>query len=482
MKVLVASFTSESNAAVKSLCTIDQYVIKYGKDILSEHGLTGLFENEGIEPIPVFFADGHANGLVDPDAFEFIFDQIIKDVKEHIDEIDGIYFHLHGASSVNNLPESSADLVILREVRKLVGKYLPIAVVMDPHGNVNEEFCGYANIVRSYRESPHTDKIACHQLVAHKLVELMKNRAEHGHITPVIHKLPIMLGGERCVSTDEPLRTINQKLDELEEDAKIFSASYHIGYLRHDDDMAGAAVVIVPNTPNDKKYCQQKCDELAKWVWDHRKDFHFTGNAEEPEIALRKVIDAKGFSVLTDSGDNMTSGARGHNTYVLRQVMELKDYNNKKILFAPIVDSKAHDIIKNSKIGDRVEFDLGINTHDLTKSVHISGVIEKIGLHVNRYQKIGIENAVTVKVDDKPISIIVCGKSVYYVDFDQFEASNINVKDYDIVIVKQGYVFPDLKSIADYYVMSLTDGTTNQRAERLTYRRIHRPMYPIDNI
>ena len=216
MKVLIASFTSESNAAVRQLCTIDRYILKYGKDVEDAHGITGIFEDAGIETIPVFYAMGHAAGLVDPEAFSFIKDQILKGVREHLNEIDGIYLHLHGASGVKGLPESSGDHVILREVRRLVGNYLPIAVVMDPHGNVTEEFCRYANIVRCYRQSPHTDNIETHQIVARKLIELMKNRAAMGDIHPAIHKLPLMLGGERCVSADEPRRTINQKLDELE--------------------------------------------------------------------------------------------------------------------------------------------------------------------------------------------------------------------------------------------------------------------------
>ena len=69
MKVLIASFTSESNAAVRQLCTIDRYILKYGKDVEDAHGITGIFEDAGIETIPVFYAMGHAAGLVDPEAF-----------------------------------------------------------------------------------------------------------------------------------------------------------------------------------------------------------------------------------------------------------------------------------------------------------------------------------------------------------------------------------------------------------------------------
>ena len=54
--------------------------------------------------------------------------------------------------------------------------------------------------------------------------------------------------------------------------------------------------------------------------------------------------------------------------------------------------------------------------------------------------------------------------------------------DYDITVVKQGYIFPELKEAAAFYVMSLTDGATPQNTAAIPFKRILRPMYPIDEI
>jgi len=43
-------------------------------------------------------------------------------------------------------------------------------------------------------------------------------------------------------------------------------------------------------------------------------------------------------------------------------------------------------------------------------------------------------------------------------------------------------LYPELKGRAKNYVMSLTDGVTLQRTERLTYKQVMRPIYPLDNI
>ena len=484
MKILVASFAAESNAAVKQSCTIDQFIVKYGNDVLKAHGLEGVFESEGIEPIPTFYAFGHSAGLVDPEAYEFCHSQILKGVREHLDEIDGIFLHLHGASSVIGLPESSADHTILRDVRKLVGEELPIAVCMDPHGNVTDEFCSYATIVRAYRESPHTDELECHRLLAHMLCKVVKDRvAFSGKIRPQGNKLAILLGGERCVSADEPLATINRKLDEIEADPKVIAATYLVGYLRHDDDKCGAYVAVTPAKEEYAAYAKEKADELSAWVWDHRHDFHFTGVADEPDASVKRALDAQGFAVITDSGDNMTAGAAGFNTYVLRQFLDLPDTAGKKVLFTPIVDPEACAYLSEKNKGDHVSFELGVHEDELSAPVHIEGVVTAYGEQHHSYGE--TENmgpAITVRIDDTDIYVTVVGKSIFYIEFAQFAASDLDPLNYDICVVKQGYIFPDFKKAASFYVMSLTDGTTNQRTERLTYRRIHRPMFPIDNI
>ena len=77
---------------------------------------------------------------------------------------------------------------------------------MDPHGNLSEELVSKVNILRCYRHSPHTDAEETFQFVAEKFVELLKNRR---NIRPVYRKVPIIIGGEKSVSLDEPMVSIN---------------------------------------------------------------------------------------------------------------------------------------------------------------------------------------------------------------------------------------------------------------------------------
>ncbi len=481
MKVLVGSYTAESNAHVGRSCDFNDFYYRYGDEMIEGMHSKDLFEEANIELIPTILANGHAQGRVTKYAFEFIKDQILKGVKDHIHEIDGIFLFLHGASNVIDLEGGSGEHFILREVRKIVGPYLPIAVVMDPHGNISEEFTQNANLVRCYRECPHTDIRETYRVVAKLFIDLVQNRR---NIHPVYRKVPIMLGGERNLSAEEPLKSINELLKEIEKSDKILSASYHIGYVRHDNPLCGAGVTVTPSSEEYMDYAEEMAEKIKAYAFSRRRDFKFTGNALEPDEALESAFAYSGKPVVvTDSGDNTTAGALGYSTFILRQLLERKEFNGKKILIAAITDPITVSKIWDYAVRDAVCFELGMNDAPESKVVPLSGTVLARG-DVNYYfggpKNVG--EVVSVSLDGYPIDLAISNRFITYSEFQQFEAANLDIYAYDIVVIKQGYIFPEMKKFAEYSIMSLTPGATYQYTERLPYKLISRPMFPMDNI
>ena len=226
MKILVGEFITESNANIPQKCEISNYKMLFGDDCIQALHVADVFEQAGFELIPSVVADAGAAGVIKKDTFDYIESCFVRTVKEHIHEIDGMFLMLHGASEVEGI--GSGDHHILAEIRKVVGPYLPIFVVCDPHGNLCKEYAEATTLIRSYRESPHTDSIATMRKVAAMLCDFMKDRQ---NIHSVYRKLPLILGGEQSVSTDEPVKSINQYMDELEKDPRIRSASWHVDYI-----------------------------------------------------------------------------------------------------------------------------------------------------------------------------------------------------------------------------------------------------------
>mgnify|MGYP005803060139 FL=1 len=482
MKVLIGEFITESNENVPYKNEITAYDIAFGDECIRKMHVGDMFAEAGIEVIPTVYAVAGASGVIKRHTFDYIEACFTRTAREHLDEIDGIYLMLHGASEVEGL--GSGDHHILKELRKIVGPYIPVMIACDPHGNLCREYVESVQVVRSYRESPHTDSVPTRRIVAGMLCELLKKRE---NIHAVYRKLPLILGGEQSVSADEPVRSINQYMDELEKDPRILSASWHVGYIRHDCDVAGCGIVVTPAAGADQEYAEEVADRLAKYVWDRRHEFHYTGLTAEPEEALSMALaQEKGPVFITDSGDNVTSGATGWNTYILRQVLAVKDLN-KKVLFASICDPVCYESLKNTEIGEKQHIRLGVGHDAMSEPVELDVIVKSKG-DIVRAGTLGSQimkqfgNCVNVNVAGTGIDIVVANSEKTFSSRVIYERAGVNWDDYDITVVKQGYIFPELKAAASFYVMSLTDGATPQNTAAIPFKKIMRPMYPVDNI
>ena len=479
MKVLVGLFTCESNANVPLKNEISQFVIDFGENVAKKARVDDIFKQENVEIIPAIYASAGASGVIKKDCFEYIESCFVKAAKEHLNELDGIWLHLHGASEVEEI--GSGDHRILKSLREVVGPYMPIAVVCDPHGNLTKEYVEGCTIIRSYRESPHTDADETKKYVAKMLCDFLKNRQ---NIHAIYRKLPLILGGEQSVSTDEPVASINKYMDEMEKDPRVRSASWHVGYIRHDCPEAGCGIVVVPQTQDDQEYCEQKADELAKYVWDKRHEFHYTGFTAEPEEAMKMALEFKEKPVMiTDSGDNTTSGSTGWNTYVLRQA--LAQNSDKKFLFANICDPNAFAILNNLEIGATTDIKLGMNYDENSTSVDINVTVKAKGYlrgYMMHVHDAVYGHSVLVHINGTNIDVNVASTRQVMCEKHQFDACGIDWDNYDIIVVKQGYAFPEIKEKGKLVIMSLTNGATLQDTARLPFKRIMRPMYPIDKI
>ena len=56
----------------------------------------------------------------------------------------------------------------------------------------------------------------------------------------------------------------------------------------------------------------------------------------------------------------------------------------------------------------------------------------------------------------------------------------IDPLEHKAVVVKLGYLFPELRDSAPRAIMALSPGFTDLRLEVLPYQRVQRPIFPLD--
>jgi microcystin degradation protein MlrC len=95
--------------------------------------------------------------------------------------------------------------------------------------------------------------------------------------------------------------------------------------------------------------------------------------------------------------------------------------------------------------------------------------------------KEGDRNARTeVVVQSGSLKVIVTEKRKPYHYLKDFTDLDLNPEQADILMVKIGYLVPELYEIRADWVMALTPGGVDQDLYRLPYQYIQRPMFPLD--
>ena len=78
------------------------------------------------------------------------------------------------------------------------------------------------------------------------------------------------------------------------------------------------------------------------------------------------------------------------------------------------------------------------------------------------------------------VRVIVTKKRKPYHYEADFTRLGLDPRKTAILVVKIGYLVPELYDMRGDWIMALTPGGVDQDLERLGYRRINRPMFPLD--
>jgi len=474
MKIVVGGLYHESNTFNPFLTDEDYFTLYEGEDMLDRVTSTEVFKEAGATVIPTIHAFGLSSGVVKEETYRYFADKILDVLKKETD-IDGIWLHLHGSMTVQGI--GSAELQLLKEIREIVGGEIPISLTLDPHGNNTTELTDYVNIVRSYRTVPHEDQAETEIITARLLLESIKGKT---YTKPAFLRLPMLIGGETALGALDPLKSIFNKIEEIEEIEGIATASFFIGFSWADTENSAPSVVVVPESEHFSELAKEKAQELADYVYSKRDEFGFGVPALKPEEAIQTALESELKPVfITDSGDNTTGGAVGIYTYFLDMLLK-RDFRDKKVCVAAIFDKEGFEECNKYNVGDKVQVKVGVNYDEYSKSIHIEGVLKTKGdlMGYLGATKDKAGEVCTISVGN--IDLVVANSGESFITIGHFEAAGLDISEYDIIIVKQGYLFAELSAIAELEILALTPGATYQILEELKFKNIPIPAYPLD--
>ncbi|KAI1736598.1 MlrC domain-containing protein [Xylaria scruposa] len=422
---------------------------------------------------------GHAlpGGIVTREAFEALSAEIVSRLKEITASValDGMWFDIHGAMCVEGLDDAEYEL--LTRCRGVIGPDVLVSASMDLHGNVSQELAHQTDLITCYRTAPHIDVAETKERACRNLLDLINRRKNGETFRPYKAwiPLPVLLPGEQTSTRDEPAAHIYAAVPAAEATEGVIDAAIWVGYAWADEPRNRAVVVV---TGWDKEAVSNGAKKLARTFWDAHRDFKFvapTGTFSEClDIALESE---RRPYFISDSGDNPTAGGSGDVTWGLTQLLarsEFKDESGPVVIYASVPGPGAVEKAVNAGVGAVITVTAGAEVDDIHAGpLTMTGRVHSIK-HGDRHA--GLEVVLRV---GSIYAILTKLRKPYHLERD-FTELNLAPRSADIVIVKIGYLEPELYNMAKDWMLGLTPGGVDQDLIRLGHKRILRPMWPFD--
>jgi microcystin degradation protein MlrC len=424
---------------------------------------------------------GHAlpGGIVTRDAFEQLAGEIVERLKTIVASapLDGMWFDIHGAMCVEDIDD--AEFELLQRIRSVIGPDVMVSASMDLHGNVSRELVHQTDLITCYRTAPHVDVLETRERACRNLVEMLKKSRSGGdkplRPTKAWVPIPILLPGEQTSTRLEPAKHIYAAVSVVEEWEGILDAAIWVGYAWADEPRNRAAVVV---TGWDEAAIKKGGEYLADLFWASHQDFAFVA----PTGSLSECIDAALSSdarpyFISDSGDNPTAGGSGDVTWGLAQVLarpEFKNEDGPTVLYASVPGPDAIRVAVEAGIGAVVTVTAGAEIDNIHSGpITMTGRVHSIK-HGDKYAVVEVVLQV-----GSVFAILTKLRKPYHLEKDFTELALVP-RSASIVVVKIGYLEPELYDMAADWMLGLTPGGVDQDLERLGHHRIRRPMWPFD--
>ena len=407
------------------------------------------FSEYSINVSPLFFNRSVPGGPIDREYFDEIKHLFITEINAH-EKLDGILLLMHGAMYVEGIDDPEGEWI--RAVREAVGLDCIISVSFDLHGQVTDKIIKNIDAFAAFKTAPHIDVKDTYRRSASMLVSAIN---ENYRPDVIWSSIPVLVSGEMSSTFVEPCKTIYQSLEQFNEKREILDCNLLVGYVWADTQRATASSVV---TCTNKKIGARACKTIAETYWNSRKDLKSdmqTGSIGEALLWLNSE-----FSIIADSGDNPTAGGVGDRADVLQAILK---HNHDDSLFAGIASKSAYDELKRGS-----EFSLG-------GTFGGGGPVLKL-----KADSVYFKNHCAVVTISKTVIVISKIRRPFH-HLKDFTELNLDMKNFKILVVKSGYLSPELQSLSARSFLALTEGAVNQNLVGIENKKRNKKIYPFQD-
>ena len=420
-------------------------------------------------------ASAWPSGPVEDAAFEHIAGRICDAVAKGC---DAIFLDLHGAMVTESLEDGEGEL--LARVRA-IAPATPIATSLDMHTNLYPAIVEHSTVIAGYQTYPHVDMHGTSLRAGRALRALIEGRAKPAMAWGNRPMLPHVM---RQSSLDSPNREIQARAIEMERQGAL-CASLFVGFPHADIANAGLSAVVV--TDNDPALARRWTDELLDMAWSTRAQWVYTPEPLAQSFARATALSARPV-VLLDHYDNAASGGTMDTMTVLAGILEA---GLEEVAAFAVFDPAAVERMRAAGLGARVTLDLGgkldmpslgLKGAPLTVTGRVKNLTD--GRFRNRgpmAKGVQMDMGPTAVLDTGRVEIIVISRQQEPNDLECFHSQGIDPATKRFLMLKSRVHWrAGFGDLARATVECAGTGVCTSDYSVLDFRRVRRPVYPLD--
>lgn len=486
LRIAVAELAQETDSFSPLRAGIDEfesYGLFRGNEVLERMRGTGPIggflevaaEQAGkVELVPLIRAWAGAGGAITDAAFGQLRGESL-DLLRAARRVDAVFLALHGAAATES--EDDLEGTVLEDVRRIVGKDVPIVVPLDHHANITQKMVDNANLLVGHETQPH-DTVATGRKTARLLFRMLA-----GQIKPTVawRKIPLITPQDQFLTAGGPMKTWFDKAREFERRPGVLDVSPYP--MQPWLDVAEGGWSVVVHTDGNARLADELAAEMAALAWDLRRDF-FRSKRVAPAEAVRQAVAAEaGLVILSDTGDSVYGGAPGDNTTILR---ELLAQNVPCVSLVPLVDGDAVAAAHAAGVAAQVSLTVGGRVdHVFSRPVEVVGRVAALSAgvsaeladrgicHIGRTALVQCGQVKLVLLDNRSFAI---NHPILYTHL------GIDIGEAKIVVVKTASNFQFFAPWRKQLIRVDTPGTTQSDLTAFAWQRIPRPVFPFDEL
>jgi microcystin degradation protein MlrC len=483
-RIAVGEVSHETNTFITPPTTVEsfkRYQWLRGDEIVRAHAgnrsyVGGMLDRAGelgVVAVPTFATMAYPSGTIAAGAYRGIVDELLAGLRRAL-PLDAICLSLHGAGVAEGVDDLEA--AVLAEVRGLVGPGVPVAVALDLHGNIMPEMVARADGLFGVNFYPHTDS---YERGAEAITFL--HRLLRGEVRPAMHleRLPLMIPTS---STDlQPGKRLNELCWEWEERPGVLDCTIFHGFPYTDVPAVGMSVLAIAD--GDVAPAREAARDVARAVWAAREGYR--PEVLSPAAAIERALAVEGGPVVVnDTSDNPGGGSPGDGTHLVRAMLEggLAD-----ACYAFIYDREVAGLAHEVGVGRTIDVRLGGKTDALhgapiEAAAYVKALTDgrfRLTTPMGRGMQVDLGPMARLRIGG--VDVLVSSERQQVLDDEVFLLHGIDVRRYKVVALKSSAHFrAGFGHLARAIVAADAPGATTLRLEGFPYRRIPRPIWPLD--